>query len=273
MKLFKFLSIAFVAILLGCEPTTSNKKAEVLDVPAENSDGREYYFLKTYTLDTDEQVATTDDYLQNAFIPGMKRLGIGPIGVFKDRPAEEDTVDQTFVLIPFKSLDQFEQHDKQLMDDQRYRTAGASYLEAAHDNPPYTQIESVLIKAFEDMPQMATPKLNGPRAERIYELRSYESATELDYWNKVDMFNAGGEIILFDELEFNAVFYGEVLSGSNMPNLMYMTTHKNQETRDKNWDAFRTSPKWEALKADPKYQNNVSHIDIYFLYPTEYSDY
>ena len=42
----------------------------------------------------------------------------------------------------------------------------------------------------------------------------------------------GGEIILFDRLDFNAVFYGEVISGSKMPNLMYMTTFDNQESRD-----------------------------------------
>ncbi len=86
-------------------------------------------------------------------------------------------------------------------------------------------------------------------------------------------FNEGGEVTLFDDLGFNAVFYGEVIAGSKMPNLMYMTTHENQEARDANWKSFVDSPVWEKLKTDPQYQNNVSHIDIYFLYPTQYSDY
>jgi hypothetical protein len=34
----------------------------------------------------------------------------------------------------------------------------------------------------------------------------------------------GGEVPLFVRLGFNAVFYGEVIVGSHMPNLMYMTT-------------------------------------------------
>ena len=78
---------------------------------------------------------------------------------------------------------------------------------------------------------------------------------------------------LFDRLDFNAVFYGEVISGSIMPNLMYMTTFSNQESREAHWDAFREAPEWKELVAMPKYQNNVSHADLYFLYPTAYSDY
>ena len=87
------------------------------------------------------------------------------------------------------------------------------------------------------------------------------------------MFNAGGEIKLFDRLGFNAVFYAEVISGSKMPNLMYMTTFSDMSSRDTLWKAFFAAPEWEALKAMPKYENNVSHADIIFLFPTEYSDY
>jgi len=147
------------------------------------------------------------------------------------------------------------------------------YLNASYDMPPYQRIESVLLRAFEEMPVMQAPDLDGPRSERIYELRSYESPTEAYYRNKVDMFNAGGEVKLFDRLEFNAVFYGEVISGPRMPNLMYMTTFTDQTSRDAHWKAFGESPEWNEMKAMPKYQNNVSHADITFLYPTEYSDY
>ena len=123
------------------------------------------------------------------------------------------------------------------------------------------------------MPKMQASPLDGPRAERVYELRSYESATERLYLNKVDMFNAGGEVKLFDRLDFNAVFYGEVISGAKMPNLMYTTTFSDQASRDTLWKTFFDSPEWKELKANPIYQHNVSHIDIMFLYPTEYSDY
>ena len=57
-------------------------------------------------------------------------------------------------------------------------------------------------------------QLQGFSADRIYELRSYESPTEQYFANKVQMFNQGGEITLFDKLGFHAVFYVFSLSGS-----------------------------------------------------------
>lgn len=234
---------------------------------------REFYQLLTYTLDTDEQVQTTDNYLKDAYLPGLKKLGIKNIGVFKPRPNEADSVKKIYVLIPFSTMAQFLGLEEGLSKDETYLAAGSNYLQASYEQPPYQRFESTLLKAFVDMPMMQTPKLDGPRSERIYELRSYESPNETYFKSKVDMFNAGGEVRLFDKLEFNAVFYAEVISGSKMPNLMYMTTFSDQASRDTHWDAFRTAPEWLELKAVTKYQNSVSHADIMFLYPTAYSDY
>ncbi len=86
------------------------------------------------------------------------------------------------------------------------------------------------------------------------------------------MFNQGGEIEIFKDLDFNPVFFGKVISAPDMPNLMYMTSFSNTESRDERWDAFRAAPAWEKPKADPKYQNNVSLIDRFFLPLTEFSD-
>jgi len=234
---------------------------------------QEYYQLKIYSFDTEAQEKLTDEYLENAFIPALKTLDIENIGVFKPRPSDTETAKKTYVLIPFSSLVQFRLLDDALSKNETYKTNGEAYLEAPHDQPPYTRIQSSLMKAFVDMPKMSPSKLDGPRKDRVYELRSYESATEELYKKKVDMFNAGGEVKLFDKLGFNAVFYAEVLSGANMPNLMYMTTHANQETRDANWKAFVDSPEWNKLKVIPKYQNTVSRNDTRLLYPTAYSDY
>ena len=70
-----------------------------------------------------------------------------------------------------------------------------------------------------------------PPAERIYELRSYQGATEKYYRRKVEMFNEGGEVNIFKRLEFNPVFFGEVISGPAMPNLMYMTSFANEASQ------------------------------------------
>ena len=79
-------------------------------------------------------------------------------------------------------------------------------------------------------------------------MRSYESATEAKAVKKIEMFNQGGEIDLFKSLNFNAVFYGEVLVGSHKPNLMYMTTFADMESHDEHWKAFTTHPDWLKLK-------------------------
>jgi len=231
---------------------------------------REFYQIKIYSLDTNEQVELTDHYLKEAFLPALKKQNITNIGVFKPRV---DTIKKIYVLIPFSSLEQFETLEDKLSEDKTYLRDGSSYLKASHDKPAYQRIESILLKAFIDMPKMEPSILNGERKDRIYELRSYEAPSEAYFKNKVEMFNAGGEVKLFKQLEFNAVFYGEVLSGVKMPNLMYMTTFTNQESRDAHWKKFGNAPEWKELVSMSKYNNNVSHIDIDFLYPTEYSDY
>jgi NIPSNAP len=115
--------------------------------------------------------------------------------------------------------------------------------------------------------------LKADKNERVYELRSYESATEKLFRNKVKMFNEGGEIAIFKKLNFNAIFYSEVIAGNKMPNLMYMTSFENMADRDAHWKNFGSDPDWKALSSLPEYRNNVSHIDIMFLRPAAYSDY
>lgn len=234
---------------------------------------RQYYQLKTYTLQNEKQDSVMDAYLKDAYLPALKRAGIKNVGVFKYRPNNFLTANKIFVLIPFASLEQFENLYAMLAQDKAYISTGADYINAKYDEPPYERINSILLKAFPEMTQMKPTKVEGPRKERVYELRSYESPTEATYQSKVDMFNAGGEVKLFEDLGFNAVFYAEVLSGDRMPNLMYMTTFPNMEKRDAFWEIFSSSEKWNELKSDAKYQNNVNKSDILLLYPTEYSDY
>jgi len=134
-------------------------------------------------------------------------------------------------------------------------------------------METILLEAFPDMPHHAVPAaLQGPKAERVYELRSYEGPTEKYFANKVHMFNEGGEIPLFQRLGFNAGFYASVLPGSHMSNLMYMTSFDNMAARDQHWKTFSADPAWKQLSSSPQSQHNVSHIDIVFLHPTDYSD-
>lgn len=214
-----------------------------------------------------------DSYLQNAFLPALHKAGIRKIGVFKAIANDTATDKLLYVFITLKSAEHLLKLSQQLDTDAAYQDAGSEYINAVYKNPPYTRIESILLKAFSLAPEMQLPGLKAPLNERIYELRSYESATEKIYRNKVHMFNEGGEIALFKRLDFNAIFYAEVISGGHMPNLMYMTSFENKMARDAHWKAFGADPEWKKLSSMPEYQNNVSHIDITFLRPAAYSDF
>lgn len=240
---------------------------------AQNSDtSRQVYQIKIYHFDNANQENQVDEYLKNAYLPALHRRGIEPVGVFK--PVGQDTTAdrRTYVLIPFESLNQLPSVQAGLAEDPKFQDNGAAYIQALHDQPPYAYIESVILEAFSHAPRIQTPDLASPRSQRIYELRSYGSATEALNKNKVEMFNEGGEIELFERLGFNAVFYGNVLAGSEMPNLMYMTSFESMASRDSHWEQFVDDPQWEKLSSMKKYQNNVSRMDIQLLRATGYSD-
>ena len=234
---------------------------------------RQLLQLKIYTFANKAQQQITENYLEKAYLPALHRLQIKNIGVFKTHKTVDSIGQKLYVLTPYDSLMQLKELENNILNDEDYKMAGKTYLQVSHDKPPYQRIETILLCAFKNMPRLKPTPIDGTLTKRIYELRSYQSPNETYLHNKVDMFNVGGEIALFKSLNFNAVFYGEVISGPDMPNLMYMTTFSNQESRDIHWKAFVDSPEWKKLSANAKYQNNVSHIDITFLYPTEYSDY
>ena len=244
----------------------------ILIVSAQVSE-QDYIYLKTYTFETEAQSQLTDEYLEGAYLQALKRQNIKNIGVFKNYLNEKDSTLKTYVLFSISDLTSISKLDRTLLQDVKHQEMGKTYLQASHEEPAFKRVETTIMQAFSEMPKLRPTMIKGPRSKRIYELRSYESSSELKYFNKVDMFNAGGEVALFEKLGFNAVFYAEVIAGADMPNLMYMTTHKNKKRRTANWKSFSDAPEWNDLKSQEKYQNNVSRNETLFLYPTSYSDY
>lgn len=255
-RLFVLLTATVLLVLPAC------KTAEV----------RDYYQIKIFTLETEEQEFMMDNYLETALVPALHRADIKNVGVFKSTEGKNDGNRFIMVFTPFKSFEEIEKLDGILSRDEVYLTDGKKYIEASHDNPPYERIESFLLRSFSAMPQFAIPELEGQSSQKVYELRSYEAATELLYERKVEMFNDAGEVELFKELEFNPVFFGEVLSSAHMPHLMYMITFSDTTSQQQHWDAFRTHPDWMEMKVIDRYLNTVSHITKYTMSPTDYSD-
>lgn len=231
---------------------------------------REYIEIKVYHASDAEQLATIDQYLQASLLPALEKGGFKRTGVF--RAIDNDTAKdkRMYVLVPFQSLLQLELLSALTNKTFADSVTSPAYTRAAYNKSPFTRMETILLKAFEGMPQVKASGLKTDVNERVYELRSYESATEPLHQNKVRMFN-NGEVTLFERLGFNAVFYGQVIAGCKMPNLMYMTSFENKAARDEHWKAFGNDPQWKEMSGNPIYKNNVSHIDITFLRPTPYS--
>lgn len=254
----KLISVTIIAFLI----LFSSSRAL-----AENSG---YFVLKIYHFTTAAQEATIDSFLQYQHLPFLHEAKLTNIGVFK--PISNDTAidKKIYVFIPFKNLKQWEKFSATFPEQEVSGIAG--YTNAAYNKPAYTRFETILLKAFPQMPALTSSKLTGPKSERVYELRSYEGSTEMYFKRKVKMFNEGGEIDLFSRLGFNAVFYSQVIFGSRMPNLMYMTSFENMASRDEHWKTFVADPGWKTLAAIPEYKHTVSHSDIWLLRATAYSD-
>ena len=105
---------------------------------------------------------------------------------------------------------------------------------------------------------------------RMFEIRTYESYSELKAIKKVEMFNSG-EIEAMREVGLGPIFYGQTLLGPGLPRLTYMVSAENQEAHSKHWGGFGKHPTWNKLKNDPQYADTVSKIVNRFLVPTAYS--
>ena len=234
---------------------------------------QQYYELKIYRITDKSQESRIDTYLKDAFLPALHKAGVPVAGVFK--PIETDTAfgKMVYVFIPFNSIEQYVLVNDKLEKDQSYAMAGKEFIDAPYNNPPFARYESILMKAFSHMPAFRVPKYTTAPSERIYELRSYESATEAKAAKKIRMFNEGGEIGIFESVGSNAVFYAEVLFGSLKPRLIYMTTYADMKSHDDHWKAFRDSDGWKKLSGMEEYKNTVTKANPYLLHPTSYSDF
>jgi len=229
---------------------------------------REYYELRVYRLKSGANHDLLDAYVEKAAIPALNRLGVKPVGAFteidpKDGPA-------LYVLRTYPSLEVFAAATARLSADPEYQKAGAEYLNSPKANPAFDRIDSWLMLAFAGLPKLELPAYCREKKPRIFELRTYESHSELKALKKVEMFNSG-EIDLMREVGLGPIFYGQALIGRDLPHLTYMVSGENQDEHKKHWGVFGAHPTWTKLKNDPQYADTVSKISNRFLVPTPYS--
>jgi hypothetical protein len=235
----------------------------------ENPGNQNYYEIIKYQLPFGPGKDRLSDFYKNAAIPGLTRLGIGPVGVFTVLYGPDSLT--LYVLIQHKSLDSIVNYRQQLMDDIEFRSSGKNVIEAPFDSPAFLSQEITVLKAFKEMPAIEVPVNLQKSKSRIFELRVYQSHSYLFGQKKIRMFNEGGEIKIFRKTGLNPIFFGETILGNRMPNLHYMLAFENMSERDKNWEVFRADPDWISLKADPQYKDAVSTITDIILKPTDFS--
>jgi hypothetical protein len=237
---------------------------------AATGESREYYELRRYHLQRGPQVKLAGDFLGEALVPALNRLGISPVGIFDVEIGPESP--GLFVLIPSASLETLLTAEFRLNRDAEYLRAGAPFLNAPASQPAFVRMESSLMVAFEGKPRLVVPPATSEHRSRMFELRTYESPTPQDHVRKVEMFNSG-EFDVFEKAGFWQVFYGDTLVGSRLPNLTYMLGFEDLADRNKKWEAFRSAPEWKKLSTMPRYafEEIVSNITNVILRPTPYS--
>ena len=225
---------------------------------------KEMYEWREYDMRFGSDQSQLENYFKTALIPAYNKYGVKTIGVFKEISKSEPA--KIYLLLPFASFNDYMTVTAKVKADDDYIKNSQAYNSIPADKPVYSRYSSSFMIAFDGMPKLITPE-NSPR---IFELRTYEGYSEDALRRKLKMFNEG-EFPIFYRTKLTPVFFGEVISGKNLPSLTYMITFKNLEEREKNWAAFGADPDWKKLLSDPQYANTVSNIIKIFLEPTAYS--
>ena len=227
---------------------------------------QEYYQLRKYSLSTGPQLALTQNYLEHALIPALNQFSVGPVGAFKvDIGPQTPTY---YLLIPSGSAETLITLQSRLAAEGQFRKAAAAFWEAPASAPPFLRVETTLLSAFAGWPKLVAPKTE----KRIFQLRTYESATDAAHVRKVQMFNEG-EIEIFVRTGLAPVFFGETLIGDRMPSLTYMLTFEDVADLNKKWAVFVSDPAWKELSrkpgnTDPEIVSNISNL---YLSPLPFS--
>jgi hypothetical protein len=239
---------------------------------------REYYELRSYRLKAGGSRSPLESYLEKALLPALDKRGVKNVGVFTEVEVNKKTETSApkadtpvWVLIPHATLDSLVSVTAELNQDPAVQKAGADYLKVPKASPAFERIDSWLLLAFKSMPRLELPAFSKKRTPtRIFEMRDYESHSELAALNKMAMFDAG-ETEVMKDIGMSPVFFGQALAGPNLPHLRYMTSGSDLATHLANWKKFGPDPRWIKLKDDPQYANNTSKNTARFLVPTAYS--
>ena len=241
-------------------------QAEVGQSAEAGASQREFYLIRKYSMNTGLQSTSVGKYFQEALMPALARMGLGPVGVMRLTYGAGSPM--MVVLIPAKDAQTLAMLDLNLAKDPVFMAAAAPYWGTPASVPLFDRIDSSLSIAFEGFPKLVAP----PKEPRILQIRTYESANEANHIRKVEMFHQG-EFRIFNEAGAKGVFYADNLIGTRLPSLTYMLCHKDMTALTENWKRFSSHPDWKKISTNPRYASEpiVSRVDDLILTPTSYS--
>jgi hypothetical protein len=263
MKRREVIKSGIVAGVAGA--TNINSISANINAAAE---GSHFYELRTYQLRNDIKPNRLRDFLQQHWMPALKRLDIGPIGCFT--VASGMYTPSLLILIDYKSLAEMQSVMERLAGDREFAKAAQEFEAAAE--MPYVRYESTLLRAFEKHQKIEIPPIDDRKPGRLFELRTYESRSSFSLKNKMDFFNQE-EIRIFRDCGFAPVFFGEAITGTRLPALTYMVGFENMEARDKAWATFIDNADFKKFRVKPGWTDPEAVSNIYgsFLRPTPFS--
>jgi hypothetical protein len=227
---------------------------------------REFYQIRRYNLKSGPQLKLTESFFGDALIPALTRMGMGPIGAFKLDIGPETPA--YYLLIPGSSAEALTELDLRPAADTGFMKVAEPFWNATAAAPAFQRVESSLLAAFEGWPKVTPPASSATKGKRIFQLRTYESPSNLDHVRKVEMFHSG-EFEIFKSAGFHPVFFGDTLIGSRMPSLTYMLSFTDMEELNAKWDVFRADPAWKKLSGSPRFSFDqiVTNITNLILSP------
>jgi NIPSNAP len=251
----------FLAASLAASATALSGEA-LAQTPAASS--REYYQIRRYQLQNGPQTKLAEGYFNDALIPALTRMNMGPVGAFSLSIGQETPA--YYTLIPSTSVESLATVDLKLAQDADFLKAAEPFWNAPATAPPFVRVDSSVLIAFEGWPKLTPPASN--KAKRIFQLRTYESPSYGAHVRKVEMFHKG-EFEIFSKAGCRAVFYADTLAGPRMPNLTYMLSFTDIDELNAGWAKFVADPDWKTLSGSPRYSYEaiVSNISNQILNP------
>lgn len=224
----------------------------------------EIYELREYTLEFLKPAEVLHTYLEKALIPGLNRQGVNNVGVFEE--AGEALPKKIYMLIAYPSMASYTTVTDALRSDFQYLADSEPYMLASTDQIPFTRIESSFIRSSTGFPNLDKPAEDS----ELFELRIYESHNEDALRRKVKMFD-DHEFDIFEEVGLPMVFFGENISGEQMPCLTYLLAFKDMEAHKQAWSRFGPHPEWQRIIKLEEFANTITDITRVFLKPLPYS--